>query len=128
MRIKDEKEILKRFESKPYLAFLNMFNAYTKAVNKMYARSGSLFQEHLKRKRIKDEMYFLQVLAYIHLNPVKHGFTEDFKNYPYSSFRAFISNKNSKIDKETIFNLIDKDSFEYWHHQRVMGLEDIMDL
>ncbi|MBK5213417.1 MAG: transposase [Flavobacteriaceae bacterium] len=128
LRIKDENEVLERFKDKPYLAFSNMFNAYTKAINKMYSRSGSLFQEHLKRKRINDEKHLIKVLAYIHLNPVKHGFTEDYKEYPHSSFKAFVSNKDSNIDKRTIFDLIDKDSFEYWHHQRVMGLEDIMDL
>ena len=75
-----------------------------------------------------DEKCLVQILGYIHLNPVKHGFTEDYKEYPHSSFKVFVSNKNSNIDKQTIFNLIDKDSFEYWHHQRVFGLEDIMDL
>lgn len=105
-----------------------MFNAYTKAINKKYTRGGSLFQEHLKRKRIKDEVHLIQVLAYIHLNPVKHGFTENFKSYPFSSFKAYVSDKSSKIDRETIFDLIDKDSFEYWHHQRILELEDVMDL
>jgi REP element-mobilizing transposase RayT len=128
LRIKDEKEISPRFKEKPYLAFSNMFNAYTKAINKKYARSGSLFQEHLNRRRIMDEKHLIQVLAYIHLNPVKHGFTEDFKTYSFSSFKAYITNKNSNIDKQTIFALIDEKSFEYWHHQRIIGLEDIMDL
>ncbi|WP_034259390.1 transposase [Aequorivita capsosiphonis] len=128
LRIKDENDISIRYKDRPYQPFSNMFNAYSKAINKAYSRSGSLFQEHLKRKRIKDEKYLTQVLGYIHLNPVKHGFTQDFKTYIYSSFKAYSSNKHSNIDSETIFELIDKESFEYWHHQSVMGLEDIMDL
>ncbi len=128
LKIKDEKEILPKYQEKPHLPFSNMFNAYVKAINKMYSRRGSLFQEHLKRKRIEDKKYFIQVLAYIHLNPIKHGFTDNFITYPYSSYKAFVSNKNSHIDKETVFELVDRESFEYWHHQRVMGLEDIMDL
>ena len=128
LRIKDGNAISHKYKDRPHQAFSNMFNAYTKAINKAYARSGSLFQEHLKRKRVMDEKCLVQILGYIHLNPVKHGFTEDYKEYPHSSFKVFVSNKNSNIDKQTIFNLIDKDSFEYWHHQRVFGLEDIMDL
>ncbi|MEH6765801.1 MAG: transposase [Aequorivita antarctica] len=128
LRIKDENDISQKYIERPHQAFSNMFNSYTKAINKAYCRSGSLFQEHLKRKRIKDEKHLIQVFAYIHLNPVKHGFTEDYKGYPHSSYKAFVTNKNSNIDRDTIFDLIDKDSFEYWHHQRVMGLEDIMDL
>lgn len=128
LKIKDHNEIPANFKEKPYQPFSNMFNAYSKAINKLYSRRGSLFQEHLKRKRIKDEKQFVQTLAYIHLNPVKHGFSNDFRGYPHSSYRAYISDKTSHLDKETVFHMVDRESFEYWHHQRVMGLEDIMDL
>lgn len=94
----------------------------------MYFRKGSLFQEHLKRKWIVNEKYFIEVLGYIHLNSVKHRFTNNFTTYPYSSYKAFVSNKNTHIDKETVFNMVDKETFEYWHHHRVLGLEDMMDL
>src|SRR5690554_686531 len=126
LKIKDSNEIPSKFNEKPHLAFSNMFNAYAKAINKMYSRKGSLFQEHLKRKRIIDEKYFIQALGYIHLNPVKHGFTDNFKDYPHSSYKAFVSKRKSNIDKETVFGMVDKESFEHWHHHRVMGLEDIM--
>jgi len=128
LKIKDEKEIHLKYREKPHLPFSNLFNAYAKAINKLYSRRGSLFQEHLKRKRTIDEKYFVHVLAYIHLNPVRHGFTDKFITYPYSSYKAFVSNKKTNIDKKTVFGMIDSTSFEYWHHQRVVGLENIMDL
>ena len=128
LKIKDSKEIPPKFKENPHQPFSNMFNAYAKAINKMYSRRGSLFQEHLKRKRIKDEKQFIQTLGYIHLNPVKHGFSADFKNYPYSSYKAYDSNKKTNLDKETVFHVVDRESFEYWHHHRVVGLQDIMDL
>lgn len=43
LKIKDEKEISPKFKEKPLLAYSNMFNAYAKAINKMYSRRGSLF-------------------------------------------------------------------------------------
>ena len=46
VRIKDSLQILERFQTKPYTPFSNMFNSYTKSINKMYNRTGSLFQEH----------------------------------------------------------------------------------
>ncbi|MBX7226861.1 MAG: transposase [Chitinophagales bacterium] len=59
------------------LQFSNFFNAYAKAYNKMYLRRGSLFERQFKRKPITEEDYFLQLIAYIHYNPIHHGFCTD---------------------------------------------------
>ncbi len=80
LRLKDAQDLPPKFLEKLHLAFSHLFNAYTKAINKRYGRSGSLFQEHIKRKRVDNEKYLIQLIAYIHLNPVKHGFTEDYKS------------------------------------------------
>lgn len=50
LRIKDAQDLPPKFCERPHLAFSHLFNAYTKAINKRYGRSGSLFQEHIKRK------------------------------------------------------------------------------
>lgn len=71
-----------------------------KQLIKCIREEGAFFKEHLKRKRIMDEKYFIQALGYIHLNPVKHGFTDDFRDYPYSSYKAFVSNRKSNVDKK----------------------------
>lgn len=44
-----------KYKVKPHLPFGHLFNAYTKAINNKYGRTGSLFQEHLKRKRVTNE-------------------------------------------------------------------------
>jgi REP element-mobilizing transposase RayT len=69
--------------------FSNFFNAYSKAFNKTYGRRGSLFQRPFKHKEVTNEVYFTQLLLYIHLNPVKHGFVEDVHQWPHSSFRQY---------------------------------------
>lgn len=102
LRIKDAKEMPLNRAKKPFLAFSNLFNAYTKAINKKYERSGSLFQEHLKRKRVEEEKYLIQLIAYIHLNPVKHGFSEHHKNYKFSSYQAYVGRKPTEIRKDYI--------------------------
>ena len=69
----------------------------------------------------------MQLIAYIHLNPVKHGFTNDFKLYTYSSYQAYLSEKPTNIEKNYILNLFgDKDNFEYWHDLNKLYLEDKM--
>lgn len=47
----------------------NCFNAYTKAFNKRFSRTGSLFQRPYQRKLVDSELYLLQLIVYIHTNP-----------------------------------------------------------
>lgn len=127
LRIKDESLLTKKLKQKPYLAFSNLFNAYSKAINKAFNRRGSLFQEHLHRIRVEDEEYLMQLIAYIHLNPVKHGFTDNFKQYKYSSFQAYQSEKPTSIEKNYILSLFgDEGNFEYWHDLNKLYLEERM--
>ena len=127
LRIKDVELLPDKLKQKPYLAFSNMFNSYSKAINKAYNRQGSLFQEHLHRIRVEDDEYLMQLIAYIHLNPVKHEFTEYFKNYRYSSYQAYVSEKNTSIEKSYVMSLFgDITNFEYWHDLNKLYLEDKM--
>src|SRR5665811_1583330 len=69
---------LKRFEKywwgcftlsgvkKPHQYFSNLFNAYSKAVNKRFLRHGALFERPFKRKKINDVEYLKQAILYIH--------------------------------------------------------------
>jgi REP element-mobilizing transposase RayT len=125
LRIKDEESLSEKLKDKPYLAFSNFFNSYSKAINKAYNRTGSLFQEHPHRIRVEDDEYLMQLIAYIHLNPVKHKFSDNFKEYKYSSYQAYISEKPTSIEKEYVMSLFgDKTNFEYWHDLNKLYLED----
>ena len=124
VRIKDVELLEDKYKEKPFLAFSNLFNAYSKAINKVYSRTGSLFQEHLHRKRVEDDEYLLQLIAYVHLNPLKHEFTDDFRNYRYSSYKAYVSGKTTNISCNYVMSLFgDKANFEYWHKYNSQILE-----
>lgn len=125
LRIKDEKFLNEKVKNKLHQPFSNLFNSYSKSINKMYGRTGSLFEEHLKRKRVENKEYLIQLVAYIHLNPVKHGFADNYRDYKFSSFQAYLSNKATGIDQDFIFSLIEKDSFLYWHDLKRTEVEDI---
>jgi putative transposase len=83
----------------PYQSFSNLFNAYTKAFNKKYKRTGSLFEHPFKRKLINDKEYLKTMVVYIHNNPVHHGFTKLSGDYPWSSYNTCISDKPSRIER-----------------------------
>ena len=83
--------------------FSNLFNAYTKAFNKMYNRKGSLYIPNFKRKEIKNETYMTQLMAYIHNNPFHHGFVKQQVDWPYSSFQAYISDMSTNLNRDFMY-------------------------
>jgi putative transposase len=98
--------------------FSNLFNAYTKAYNKRYARKGSLFQPNVKRKPILHPTYFTALIAYIHNNPFHHGFTTDPQAWPYSSWHAYLADKPTKLQKQEGLNWFGgKEGFIRQHQQ-----------
>jgi putative transposase len=84
--------------------FANFFNAYAKAINKTYARTGSLFEHRFHRLEVTSEAYCMRLVHYIHFNPQKHGFVADFREYPYSSYRAFLSDKPTKLQRTQVLD------------------------
>lgn len=119
IRVKELEEMLPQFQSGlkgVHQPISNMFNAYAKAINKRYGRTGSLFQEHIHRIKIENEQYFRQVLIYIHKNPYHHGFVSDFTKYEFSSYKAYITSKNSQVRRDfalELFGGIDNLCFEH---------------
>jgi putative transposase len=82
----------------------NCFNAYAKAINKAYARTGSLFEHRFHRLEVTSERYCMRLVHYIHFNPQKHGFVSDFREYPYSSYRAFLIEKPTKLRRAQVLD------------------------
>ncbi len=131
VRIKEEADIEEKLlREKPYLGFSHFLNSYTQSINKACNRKGSLFQEHLKRIRVTDDDYFVQLVAYIHLNPVKHGFSNCLQ-YSYSSYNAMISDKKTLLMREDVLYYFgDIENFKYWHdfqkirHKNILSLQD----
>ncbi len=50
-----------------------LFNSYTQAYNLQNRRKGTLFESRMRAKEVADEYYALQLIRYIHLNPVRAG-------------------------------------------------------
>ncbi len=99
--------------------FSNLFNSYSKSINKSYNRTGSLFQEHLHRNLIDSNEYLQDAIIYIHLNPVKHKFSADYRTYNYSSYKALVSQKPTNICRDFVLELFgDLDNFKYCHLEK----------
>lgn len=83
-------------------SFSNLFNAYAKAINKKYKRTGSLFQERFRRKLVDDDAYFTSLIGYILTNAQKHGFCNSVEAYPHSAYHALVSDKPTNLLREEL--------------------------
>lgn len=86
----------------PSQQFSNLFNAYAKAINKAYQRTGSLFQNPFRRVPVASDAYFAQLITYVHQNPQKHGFVDDFRSWPYSSYHAIMSAEPTRLKRNEV--------------------------
>ena len=86
----------------PSQQFSNLFNAYAKAINQAYGRTGSLFQHPFGRIPVSTQAHFTRLITYIHQNPQKHGFVSDFRDWDYSSYHAHLSGKTTHLKRSDV--------------------------
>lgn len=92
-------------------------NGYAKHFNLKTKRFGAVFQSPFKSVRIESEQQFLHTSRYIHLNPLTSYILKEFKelkNYPYSSYPDYVSDKPRQfIDKDYLLGFFkDKKKLE----------------
>ena len=80
----------------------SLLSSYTQAVNKNIGRSGSLFRDKTKAKRItkactKRNYYGLNCFLYIHQNPLKAGLVSNMEDWEYSSFRDYAGMRDGQL-------------------------------
>ena len=129
VRIKAEREILdlqgfKNLEdlkgrNRVNQQFANLFNAYTKAYNKRYHRTGSLFEHPFRRVPVNTMAQLKYLVYYIHHNPIHHGYCEHYLDYPWSSYLTMISPKQTHLKREEVFQwYVDAERFQAYHSRQ----------
>ena len=86
----------------PSQQFSKLFNAYAQAFNKYHQTHGTLFERPFRRKLVNSDDYRKRVVAYIHNNPVHHGFCKQPLEYPWSSYLACTTEKLTKVKREEV--------------------------
>ncbi len=113
----DTRKFSKKKKYNPTWQFAHLFNSYTKKFNIENGRTGGLFERPFRRKLIENENYLKQVVYYIHYNPVKHGLENNLKDYKWSSYHSIISDKPTKLERETVLDWFgSKEEFIDFHH------------
>ena len=74
-----------------------VLNSYSKAYNKRYEHSGTLFEGNYRVTLVENEAHLLHLCRYIHANPVKHGLVADLMEWPYSNYLEWIGERNGTL-------------------------------
>jgi len=77
------------------LAYL--FNSYTKAINKKYKRTGTLFEGSFKSIEVEDVNYIVELCKYIHRNPIDDRLVEKLEDWEFSNYLEWIGKRKGNI-------------------------------
>lgn len=84
---------------------------YTQRFNRRHLCDGQLFRGRYKSIVVSGDSYLLQLVRYIHRNPVRAGVARKPEEYPWSSHRGYLSvaKKWEWLHKEFICSLLTKE-------------------
>jgi REP element-mobilizing transposase RayT len=71
----------------------NLSFRYTRWINWRKKRTGHLFQGRYKAVLVDGDSYLLELVRYIHLNPVRAGMVKSPEEYPWSSHKAYLGHE-----------------------------------
>ncbi len=70
---------------------------YTLYFNRRYDRVGHVFQGRYKAILCDRDAYLLELVRYIHLNPVRAGLVDSPEDYSWSSHRVYLGIEESEV-------------------------------
>lgn len=87
---------------------------YTQRFNRSQQREGQLFRGRYKSILVDADSYVLELLRYIHRNPLRAGLVERLDEYLWSSHRGYLSDakKWNWLHKEFVLSLFSNDRVE----------------
>jgi REP-associated tyrosine transposase len=71
--------------------------SFTQYFNRRHKKSGHLFEGRYKAIVCQEDPYLLELIRYIHLNPVRAGIVNAAEKYEYSGHHAYVRSKATEI-------------------------------
>lgn len=84
--------------------FGHLFNGYSQVINKDCDRTGGLFETPFRRILVESDSYLSNLIGYIHQNPEKHGFVNDFKHYKHSSYWSHLEKSRPELASDEVLD------------------------
>ena len=77
---------------RPLSGFMRFIaSQYSRATNKKMHRTGHLFERRHRAILVQADSYLLELIRYIHLNPIRAGMVDSIEDYPWCSHHAYLS-------------------------------------
>jgi putative transposase len=89
------------------------FNGYTQAVNKRYGHSGTLFQGQAKCKHVDSSEYCIQLVRYVHRNPINSELASNLRDWIFSDYPEWIGLRTRLLADFELRNAFFKTPFQY---------------
>ena len=99
---------------------------YTQRFNRRHFCDGSLFRGRYKSILVDGDSYLLQLVRYIHRNPLKAGLTDKIYKYVWSSHKGYLSvaKKWEWLHKRFIFSILTSDTRQWLkQYKRFISVE-----
>jgi putative transposase len=74
-----------------------VFGGYSRAVNKRYGWSGTLFEGRFKAKAVTADAHLIHLCRYIHANPAKDGLVDHLEEWPYSNYLEWVGRRSGAL-------------------------------
>ncbi len=95
-----------RTGTKPISKIMHWVNSrYARRFNRLYSRSGHVFEGRYQAIPVENEHYLLRVIRYIHLNPVRAGIRSLPEEYMWSSDRIYRSLQSSFVNWDLMMSI-----------------------
>ena len=88
----------------------HLSGVYTQRFNRMHLCDGQLFRGRYKSIIVDGDSYLLEVLRYIHRNPLEAGIVDKLNKYTWSSHKGYLSaaKKWDWLHRDFILSLFSK--------------------
>lgn len=91
---------------------LSLNTKYAIYFNKKYGLTGHVFQGRYKSYIVLNERYLLNIVYYIHMNPVKAGMVQFPEDYKFSSYLFYKNGKDVGVPLKRIDNYEDESNID----------------
>jgi putative transposase len=127
--------LLVESSSQPLAKFMQgLQQSYSQYYNLRHRKTGHVFQGRYKAIVCEKDEYLLQLIRYIHLNPVRAGMVKNPEQYEYSGHRAYLEGKTTEvIDPRKVLGLMGgkaryhafiRDEMKQGHKEEYYEVED----
>ena len=104
---------------------------YTQRFNRIHGFDGQLFRGRFKSIVVDGDSYLLQLVRYIHRNPLRAGVAEHLEDYPWTSHKGYVSSAKrwDWLHKDFILSLLSPvQASSLKAYKQFMKMEDLEEI